>query len=88
MGGAIEPGLREQFIALKQQGLGLKSICANRGFLMACKLSARFKKQGDLQVHYSNCGAKGPLTAPLLVGAALWLRRLLTSWEPLLFSYS
>lgn len=82
MGRAIEMGLREQFIALKQQGLSLNHICTQLGlhYGTACKLSSQFRRQGDLRVHYSNCGAKKPRTAPLLVRAALWLKRLHRSW--------
>jgi transposase len=82
MGRAIELGLREQFITLKQQGLTIKSICEQLGlhYGTACKLSAQLKKQGSLEVRYANCGAKKPLTSPLLVRAALWLKRRHSSW--------
>jgi hypothetical protein len=82
LGRAIEMGLREQFIALKRQGCGLHSICEQLGLCYgtACKLSAQLRRQGGLAVHYRNCGAKKPLTAPLYVRAALWLRRRHGSW--------
>lgn len=75
-------GLREQFIALKQQGCSLPGICEQLAlrYGTACHLSAQLRRQGDLAVHYRNCGPKKPLTAPLYVRAALWLRRLHGSW--------
>ena len=75
-------GLREQFIALKQQGCSLPSICVQLGlhYGTACHLSAQLRRQGDLAVHYRNCGPKKPLTAAPLVRAALWLRRRHGSW--------
>jgi hypothetical protein len=82
MGRAIEMGLREQFIALKRQDMSLYRICEQLDlhYGTACKLSAQLKKQGSLEVHYSNCGAKHPRSKPLMVRAALWLKRLHSSW--------
>lgn len=82
MGCAIEMGLRQQFITLKQGGHGLSHISELLGlrYSTACKLSSQLKKQGNLSVHYQNCGAKKPLTNAMLVRAALWLKRLHPSW--------
>lgn len=82
MGQAIAMGLREQFINLKQQGCSRRAISEQLhiSFGTVCKLSAQLKRQGNLAVHYQNCGAKKPLTGALWVRASLWLRRLHPSW--------
>lgn len=82
MGRAIEMGLREQFIALKQAGYSLHAISEELHLCYGtvCHLSARLKKQGNLAVHYQNCGAKEPTSPRFLVRAALWLKRHHPDW--------
>jgi hypothetical protein len=82
MGRAIEVGLREQLIALKKEGCSLCSISEQLGlrYGAVCKLSAQLKKQGNLEVHYQNCGPKQLTTGALFVRAALWLKRLHPLW--------
>lgn len=82
MGQAIAMAVREQFIRLKDQGYSLSVISEQLGlrYGTACKLSAQFKREGNLSVHYQHCGSKNRKTDPLLVRASLWLRRLHPGW--------
>ena len=86
MARAIERGLQEQLIAMKQQGYSLLALTEQPHLCYNTlrKLSAQLKKQGRLAVHYQHCGATKPLRRALLVRAALWLRRLHPPWGHLL----
>lgn len=82
MGRAIEMGMREQLIVLKQEGNSLLAISDKLGLSLNTvrKLSARLRQQGNLQVHYQNCGAKQPRSDVGVVRAACWLKRLHPLW--------
>lgn len=82
MGRAIEKGLRDQFITLKQQGASLAAISErlHLHYGTVCKLSAQFKRQGSLPVQYPNCGSKELQSPALVVRASGWLKRLHPSW--------
>ena len=82
MGRAIEMGMREQLITLKQQGESLLTISEKLGLSLNTvrKLSARLSQEGNLQVHYQNCGAKQPRSDAAVVRAARWLKRLHPLW--------
>ena len=82
MGRAIEMGVREQLIALKQAGYSLLAISQQLGlrYGTVCRLSAHFNRKGNLAVSYGNCGPKQPTSSPLVWRAALWLKRLHPGW--------
>lgn len=82
MGRAIDMGLRERLLALKQAGYSLSAISEQLHLCYGtvCRLSAQLKTKGDLSVGYANCGAKKPLSDTVLVKASLWLKRLHPLW--------
>lgn len=82
MGQAISMAVREQFIRLKDQGCSLSVISEQLGlrYGTACKLSAQFKAEGSLCLHYQHCGPKHVKSNLLVVRASRWLRRLHPSW--------
>lgn len=82
MGRATEMGQRQQLIELKLQGVSLQGISEGLQIPYGTvrKLSAVYKQQHNLQVHYNNCGPKQPLSEALLLRAALWLKRLHSLW--------
>ncbi|QMW04569.1 hypothetical protein [Spirosoma foliorum] len=82
MGRAIEMGQREQLMALKQKGLSLATIAQQLDlpFATVRNLSARYRRQGHLQVGYANCGPKQRRSEGLLERASLWLKRHHPTW--------
>jgi transposase len=82
MGRAIEIGLREQLIALKQEGHRLAAISEqlNLPYATVRNLSARYKQVGHLAVDYSRCGPQQPTSEALLQRASLWLKRHHPGW--------
>jgi transposase len=82
MGRAIEKGLRDQLILLKQQGKRLSQISEELHLPIGTvnKLSSRYKRAGHLQVGYSRCGPQGVRSEPFYLRASLWLKRLHPQW--------
>jgi hypothetical protein len=75
-------GQRAQLIDLKKQGYSLCAISEQLQipYGTVCKLSARWHRQGNLDVHYGNCGPKQPTSNPLFLRAARWLKSHHPSW--------
>jgi hypothetical protein len=75
-------GQREQLIALKKQGYSLWAISEQLhiAYGTVCNLSARLKHEGNLEVHYGNCGPKHPSSDAAVLRAALWLKRHHPGW--------
>jgi hypothetical protein len=82
MGRALEIGQREQLIDLKKQGNSLWAISEQLHipYGTVCTLSARLHREGNLEVHYANCGPKQPTSDAVVFRAALWLKRHHPGW--------
>ena len=82
MGRATDMGLRDQLIALKQQGYTLTAIAEQLGLPLGTvrKLSADFSRQQHLQAGYHHCGPKQHTSEALMLRASLWLKKHHPRW--------
>ncbi|WP_461091587.1 COG3415 family protein [Spirosoma gilvum] len=82
MGRATEMGLRDQLIALKQQGATLVQIAQQLNLPVGTvrKLSANYHQHQHLGVAYAYCGPKQPTSEALMLRASLWLKKHHPRW--------
>jgi hypothetical protein len=91
MAKAISLPLRQQIVALKQQGFTLQAISQqlNLSFAAVRTIWKRFSQQGQagLLTQFDHCGAKPPAQTDRIFRAARWLRYRHPGWgSPMIHS--
>lgn len=84
MGKATSMAHREQVVSLRKEGHSCEAISEQLSLSRSNvrDIWTRYRRQGEagLSTAYANCGPQGPKTPPLLLRAALWLKRRHPAW--------